>query len=283
MKKRNNNQNHKKLSISNKNIRRKSAKKICSYDTTPKSCKNNIKKNFGTTIINFGRDLKNNSKNKINESKSIEKDYKNFDKINSLQNLISIPKKVIKIVSSPSITALNNTSSNNTINNNAELRKNKTSYDYSSQLFESEDISSTNNLLFQILNKYKIKNLNKNKKIIDEIADNENNEISKTNANNNQSVNQAKAYYGSFKNNKRKNKLNYRTEDLNYKSFNKKDPSLKKSYKEKCDSKRSSKYKDYKILLNKTNNNINKLKAKSKSKKVFTHQKSNPLIKKKLI
>ena len=284
MKKSNNNQNHKKLSISNKNIRRKSTKKICSYDTTPKSCKHNIKKNFGKTIINFGRDLKNNSKNRINENKSIEKDYKNFDKINSLQNLISMPKKVIKIVSSPSITALNNTISNNTINNNAnlELRKNKTSYDYSSQFLESEDISISNNLLFQILNKYKINNINKNKKINDEIADNENNEISKTNANNNQSVNQTKPYYGSFKNNKRKNKLNYRTEDLNYKSFNKKDPSLKKTLKEKCDSKRSSKYKDYKILLNKTNNNINRLKAKSKSKKVFTHQKSNPLIKKKI-
>ena len=281
MKKSNNNQNHKKLSISNKNIRRKSTKKICSYDTTPKSCKHNIKKNIGTTIINFGRDLKNNSKNKINENKSIEKDYKNFAKINSLQNLISIPKKVIKIVSSPSITALNNTISNNTISNNTnlELRKNKTSYDYSSQFFESEDTSTSNNLLFQILNKYKINNINK--KINDEIAENENNEINKTNVNN-QSVNQAKSYYGSFKNNKRKNKLNYKMEDLNYKSFNKKDASLKKAYKEKCDSKRSSKYKDYKLLLNKTNNNINRLKAKSKSKKIFTHQKSNPLIKKKI-
>lgn len=226
--------------------------------------------------------MKKNSKNKINENKSIEKDYKNFAKINSLQNLISIPKKVIKIVSSPSITALNNTISNNTINNNTnlEIRKNKTSYDYSSQFFESEDISTSNNLLFQILNKYKINNLNK--KINDEIAENENNEINKTNANNNQSVNQTKSYYGSFKNNKRKNKLNYKTEDLNYKSFNKKDVSLKKTYKEKCDSKRSSKYKDYKLLLNKTNNNINRLKAKSKSKKIFTHQKSNPLIKKKI-
>jgi len=282
MKKSNNNQNHKKLSISNKNIRRKSTKKICSYDTTPKSCKHNIKKNFGKTIINFGRDLKNNSKNKINENKSIEKDNKNFAKKNSLQNFISIPKKVIKIVASPSITALNNTISNNTISNNANLeqRKNKTSYYYSSQFLESEDISTSNNLLFQILNKYKINNINKNKKIIiDEIADNE---INKTNTNNNQSVNQAKGYYGSFKNNKRKNKLNYRTEDLNYKSFNKKDISMKKTYKEKCGSKRSSKYKDYKLLLNKTNNNINRLKAKSKSKKVFTHQKSNPLIKKKI-
>ena len=284
MKKSNNNQNHKKLSISNKNIGRKSTKKICSYDTTPKSCKHNIKKNFGQTIINFGRDLKNNSKIKINENKSIEKDYKNLSKIKSLQNFISIPKKVIKIVSSPSITALNNTINNNTISNNTnlELRKNKTSYDYSSQFLENEDIITSNNLLFQILNKYKIKNINKNKKIFDEIAYNENNEINKANVINNQSVNQAKAYYGSFKNNKRKNKLYNRTEDLNYKSFNKKDVSLKKVYKEKCDSKRPTKYKDYKLLLNKTNNNINRLKAKSKSKKVFTHQKSNPLIKKKI-
>lgn len=107
--------------------------------------------------------MKKNSKNKINENKSIEKDYKNFAKINTLQNLINIPKKVIKIVSSPSITALNNTISNNIINNNTnlEIRKNKTSYDYSSQFFESEDISTSNNLLFQILNKYKINNLNK--------------------------------------------------------------------------------------------------------------------------
>ena len=167
------NKRHKYFYISNNYTSARSRKKIYSSINTPKNSKNVIQKSKESPLINFGGILKSNSKSKnkiINQkkNKSIEKENHKVLKINNIQNCINTPMKVIKVISSPSITTLNNTiyNNNNSINNNINkgMRKNKTSIDFSTQIIENEDSSFANKILFQLINTNKNKNENNKRK-----------------------------------------------------------------------------------------------------------------------
>ena len=285
--KKNSNQSYKYLCISNNNHSRRSNKKLYSSVITPKNSKNNVqKKTIGSPRINLGGISKNNSKSKntINnakKNKSPERENLKVLKISNVSNCINTPMKVIKIVSSPSINTLNNTINSNTINNNInmDLRKNKRSIDFSTQVVENEDTSSSNNMLFNIINKYKEENNINNQYNINYIQLNNNIIPNNKNFSNNHLIIPTKTFYGSPKNDQRKKSMNCRMDNFQYKSFNRRHGKLKnylkKTFKEKCDSKRLANYND--ININKTSLGSKKL-NKSKSKNVFSHEKSNPLI-----
>ena len=296
----NNNQSHKNLCISNNNNRKISKKKLYSTVITPKNSKSSIQERIDSPTINFGGIINNNCKTKKTiykqkRNKSIENENNKVLKINNIYNSINFPKKVIKIVSSPSITTLNNTINNNsnTINNNVniDLRKNKTSIDFSTQVLENEDSSSSNNMLFQIINKYRNENKHRNNNAYNTYYNkfNNNNKLNNENENNtnNHIIIPTKTYYGSPKNEQRKKKMNFKMDNFQYKSFNKRCGKLKnylkKSFKEKIESKRISNYNEINnnnntLSITKNKNNNNK-KNNSKIKNNFIHQKSNPLMK----
>ena len=294
--KNNNNQSHKNLCISSNNISRKIIKKIFSSEITPKSSKNSKQKNLGSPIINFGGIIKNNRKTKNNvKNMHINKSIENLKvlKINGIHNLpncINTPMKVIKIVSSPSITTLNNTISinHNTINHNIKLDlfKNKGSIDCSSPVNENDESLASNNLLSEIINKYKNESMNRNNKLANHSQLNTNHLIIENNTNNHLMI-PTKTYYGSPKNEKRKKGISYRMDDFQYNSFNKRGKLknyLKKSFKEKYESKKISNCNENNnnnnLLFNKNNYTYyNKKKEKPKKSKNITHQKSNPLMK----
>ena len=254
--KKNTNQSYKNLCISNNSHSTRTRKVVYSSVITPKNSKNNIQRSMGSPIINFKGIMKNNSKannNPINsrKNKSIEKENRKVLKINSMNNYINSPMKVIKVVSSPSFT-LNNTiyNKNNTINSNpnTDLRKNKTSIDFSSQIIDNEDSSFPNNILFQLIGQNKIKNENSNRNINEynrnnyAQANNKNVNNESCNNNNNHLIIPTKTYYGSPRKEQMKKRINYKFENFQYKSFNKKNGKLKnylkKTFKEKCESKR---------------------------------------------
>ena len=278
----NNNHSHKHLCISNNQHSRRSNKKLFSSVITPKNSKTKTqKRTIGSPKINYVSISKNNSKssntiNNTKRNKSLEKENLKVLKINNVSNCINTTMKVIKIVSSPSINSINtlNNTINNTINNNinAGLRKNKTSIDF-------EDLSSSNNMLFNIINRYKEENNTCNELNKNYIRLNNNNLPSNKNIANNQLIIPTKTYYGSPKNDLGKKTMNYRMENFQYKSFNKRHEKLKnylkKTFKEKCESKRLANYNE----INKTTNLGSKKMNKSKSKNVFSHQKSNSLMK----
>ena len=109
------------------------------------------------------------------------------------------------------------------------------------------------------------------------------------NINNNHHLIPTKTYYDSPKNDKRKKRMNFRMENFQYKSFNKKHNKLKnylkKTFKEKCETKRISNYNSMNmnsnnnLFVNKNNNYNNKKLNQLKTKHIFSHQKSNPLMK----
>ena len=296
--KKNINQSHKNLCISNNNNTTRCRKIVYSSVITPKSSKNNIQRSMGSPTINFRGIMKNNSKvnnNPINsrKNKSIERENRKVLKINSINNYIKSPMKVIKVVSSPSFTLSNiNYNKNNTINSNVntDLRKNKTSIDFSSQIIENEDSSFPNNILFHLIEQNKNKNNNENsnrniKEYNHNYAHINNKDLNNESNNNNHLIIPTKTYYGSPRKEQMKKIINYKFENFQYKSFNKKNGKLKnylkKAFKEKCESKRIKNYNSMNnnnnnLYVNKNSYNNNK---KTKSKNIFSHQKSNPLLK----
>ena len=276
------NQSHKNLCISSNNINRRSIKKLFSSEITPKSSKSSKKRNMGSPVINFGESIKNNRKIKNNgKTLHINKSVENIKvlKINNIPNNINTPMKVIKIISSPSITTLNNTISvnNNTINNNInlDLYRNKGSIDFTYPVNDNDVSSTSNNLLSEIINKYKNETKNRNCKISNHSQMNTNNFNIENNVTNHIMI-PTKTYYGSPKNDQRKKTINNRMDEFKYNSFNinkrhaKLKNYLKKTFKEKWEAKRINNYNEN---MNSNINNKHNYKNNSKKKYISKNQK----------